>query len=613
MSLLFASARRRSQKRSPRTLRLPLSLIAESLESRELLAFDPFQQAFDINPSQSSLSMQVGIFAVVEGSEVLLASLVEQSAGSLTTQLGGRILAGSSNGVDLNVYEGSYLDPVTQPGPFLPGNGPADLAGVIPNFLGVNIYGAVTNLIAGLGPKSTTVANDGSFTLTDLPLNVTSGELNYDGGFLLPPSSTSLTGNSAVYTVSGSLTQSGNQVTGVQLPVSGNFVLSTPVASLNNLTLNIHIDLIGNVVASASNIPGVAITASPDTLARGEDGTFTFQALDDSVPSNGAFTYEIDWNNDNVVDQTVAGGTSLTTTHAYTDVGNYTYQVRVVDNGSNTSPWNSNTVSVVTARTAPNPNNPSLTDLIIGGTSGDDFIIAGAGNIYDLYAGPNAVFYVNFNTSEIELFPSVTGRLISYLQGGEDVFNTVAVNLPQLIYGGEGSDVLFGSPGSDLLDGGNGDDILIGATDLATGGDTIIGGEGNDILWGSEADDSILGGNGRDWIVGSVSDLAGTDTIFGGAGEDMIMSGFFLVEDEETVTTYMEEWVSNDTYSNRVNHLMGNLAGGLNVGTLQVGGNVFNDSSVDVVLGEGDQDFLFVDLQQDVASDIAIGETVFDL
>jgi Ca2+-binding RTX toxin-like protein len=613
MSLLFASARRRAQKRSPKTLRLPLSLIAESLESRELLAFDPFQQAFDINPSQSSLSMQVGIFAVVEGSEVLLASLVEQSAGSLTTQLGGRILAGSSNGVDLQVYEGSYLDPVTQPGPFLPGNGPADLAGVIPNFLGVNIYGAVTNLIAGLGPKSTTVANDGSFTLTDLPLNVTSGELNYDGGFLLPPSSTSLTGNSAVYTVSGSLTQSGNQVTGVQLPVSGNFVLSTTVASLNNLTLNIHIDLIGNVVASASNIPGVAITASPDTLARGEDGTFTFQALDDSVPSNGAFTYEIDWNNDNVVDQTVAGGTSLTTTHAYTDVGNYTYQVRVVDNGSNTSPWNSNTVSVVTARTAPNPNNPSLTDLIIGGTSGDDFIIAGAGNIYDLYAGPNAVFYVNFNTSEIELFPSVTGRLISYLQGGEDVFNTVSVNLPQLIYGGEGSDVLFGSPGSDLLDGGNGDDILIGATDLATGGDTIIGGEGNDILWGSEADDSILGGNGRDWIVGSVSDLAGADTIFGGAGEDMIMSGFFLVEDEETVTTYMEEWVSNDTYSNRVNHLMGNLAGGLNVGTLQVGGNVFNDSSVDVVLGEGDQDFLFVDLQQDVASDIAIGETVFDL
>jgi hypothetical protein len=75
----------------------------------------------------------------------------------------------------------------------------------------------------------------------------------------------------------------------------------------------------------------------------------------------------------------------------------------------------------------------------------------------------------------------------------------------------------------------------------------------------------------------------------------------------------MEEWTSGDTYSNRVNHLLGTLSGGLNQDILVPGTTVLNDSSVDQILGEGDQDFFLIDIQQDIATDIQVGETVIDL
>jgi Ca2+-binding RTX toxin-like protein len=644
MSFFKLPLRKRAVKEMPRKNRLSVSLKAESLESRELLAFNPFQQAFDINPAQSSLSMNVDIFAFVDGNEFPLASLVQQSPGSLTTQLGGRVLAGSSNGVNLDVYEGSYLDPVLQAGPFLPGNAGADLAGVIPNFLGVNIYGAVRNLIAGLGPNSTTVANDGSFTLTDLPLSVTSGVLDFDGAPLLAPSSTGLDGNSAVYTVSGNLTQSGNTVTGVQLPVNGTFVLSTTIAALNNLVLNIHIGLTGNIAATASAIPGVAVFG-PNNLVRGEDGSFTFRALDDSVPSNASFTYQVDWNNDNVVDETIAGGTTATTTHAFSASGSYTYKVRVVDNQSNVSPWTTDTVTVTRSRTAVNPNT-GLTDLIVGGTNGADFLVVAPTNFFN-GGSPLTVSVSDFNIpgDVVDTFPSVTGRIVAYGQDGDDIFVTVNFDRPELLYGGGGADTLFGSIFADTINGGDGDDALVGSNDPSTvgdilngddgadffiasdgnstinggaGSDAILGGAGNDIIDGGDDNDALVGLDGNDIISGGNGDdfilgMAGADSLFGGAGSDLIISGIVDDNPEGTADGIIAEWWSGDTYANRVGHITGAFGGGQNPYPFVVNSTVFDDGEVDQVFGNGDLDLFYHTVGVDLATDVAVGETVVGL
>ncbi len=45
----------------------------------------------------------------------------------------------------------------------------------------------------------------------------------------------------------------------------------------------------------------------------------------------GAFTYQIDWNNDNVVDQVIVGGTSVNTTYMFPSNGTYTFKSRVID------------------------------------------------------------------------------------------------------------------------------------------------------------------------------------------------------------------------------------------------------------------------------------------
>ncbi len=151
----------------------------------------------------------------------------------------------------------------------------------------------------------------------------------YDGGFLLPPSTTDLAGNCAVYTVSGTLNQSVQS--GDRLQSSGGWKLrplyhgSRPqqfAVGHSNYPFGEHCRH-GQQCPRRRQLRGQRIVAW-----RGEPGSYTFYALDDSVPSNASFTYEVDWNNDNVVDQVITGGSSVTTTHVFSDNGTKTYKVR---------------------------------------------------------------------------------------------------------------------------------------------------------------------------------------------------------------------------------------------------------------------------------------------
>ncbi len=126
-------------------------------------------------------------------------------------------------------------------------------------------------------------------------------------------------------------------------------------------------------------------------------------------------------------------------------------------------------------------------------------------------------------------------------QGGTDTATAyISVKLPagaktghagtDILFGGNGDNVIAGLGGDDLLYGGKGHDIILGGE----GSDLIFGGKGNDKLSGGAGDDFIhadggkdelYGGTGDDWLMGSSDDDilhgdAGRDTLLGGGGKN---------------------------------------------------------------------------------------------
>src|SRR5215831_11649060 len=121
--------------------------------------------------------------------------------------------------------------------------------------------------------------------------------------------------------------------------------------------------------------------------------------------------------------------------------------------------------------------------IVMGGTAGDDKLLAGSGD------------------------DTVYG------DAGNDILG-----------GGAGNDVIFGGDGNDIIDGGAGDDIIHGdaGNDVIhgdIGNDTVFGGDGNDLIDGGGGNDTILGGEGADTLQGNEGD----DWIEGGPGDDLLI------------------------------------------------------------------------------------------
>jgi Ca2+-binding RTX toxin-like protein len=403
----------------------------------------------------------------------------------------------------------------------------------------------------------------------------------------------------------------------------------------------------GSTTLTVNNVaPTLGVTVQTAAV-RGEVIPIALTSSDPSAADlAGTFIYQFDWNNDNAVDQIINGGSTLNTTYAFANNGTYTFKIRSIDDDGGISGWVSRTVTVTTSRTAPNPNNGSLTDLYIGGLPTDDFIIVGKGSDLGPPYGGSDLFFFNGNSGDgLIIIPNVTGRVIVYLQDGDDIFNPTNIPNATVQFGGNGADVLFGTVQSDTLDGGAGDDILVGsldgsaAPDLMNGGDgndffladagsdtinggndddvvlagdgsnVVDGGAGNDVIVGGEGNDSLLGGTGSDFIVG----LGGSDTIRGGAGQDFIIAAYIDDTPEGTAEGVVAEWFSGGSYTSRVNNITGVTNTGLNPYPLVVGVTVFDDGAADTIFGDADEDFFYLDLATDVATDVAVGEVVIDL
>jgi hypothetical protein len=171
------------------------------------------------------------------------------------------------------------------------------------------------------------------------------------------------------------------------------------------------------------------------------------------------------------------------------------------------------------------------------------FVTAQAGGLIrvsaDFLPGPNQ--FVDFPAA------SVT-KILAVLGDGDDVFAVAnSVNLPVVVSGGAGNDILTGGPGRSIL----------------------IGGADSDILYG---------GGGQDLLIGGTTDYDNYST---------------------ALLAILAEWTSSHSLEDRVRNIVdgsGSLAGanGSYFLTDGAGGTVHNDGATDWLLGGSSTDWLFL-------------------
>ncbi len=165
-------------------------------------------------------------------------------------------------------------------------------------------------------------------------------------------------------------------------------------------------------------------------------------------------------------------------------------------------------------------------DIIIGGSytdtiegeAGDDLIFgdnvrlaAGTGsNVaytrYRMLAGET--IYDENGNALIGTDPQVYIGMASFWSGYEITLNNDGVVGDDVLFGGDGDDMIFGQRGLDTIYGGNNDDY-------------IEGGCGTDTIYGDMGQDDIIGGNSNLFGLNYDNREDGIDYIYGGSGTDL--------------------------------------------------------------------------------------------
>jgi Ca2+-binding RTX toxin-like protein len=201
----------------------------------------------------------------------------------------------------------------------------------------------------------------------------------------------------------------------------------------------------------------------------------------------------------------------------------------------------------------PDTCDPTKTQLVIGGTRGDDDIkIQSVGN--------SGAVEVKLNGKSLGTF-SPTGRIIvSGYAGGDDI--KVTGNLANSVW-------MYGGAGDDRLSGGDGADVL-------------LGGDGDDLLQGGNGRDLLIGGDGRDRLLGNSDD-------------DILISGTTDHDaSEAALCQIMAEWTRTDAgFTSRVSHLSGPSSGGNNGGYYLNDQTVHDDGVEDMLTGASGNDWFF--------------------
>lgn len=201
--------------------------------------------SFHIIPSESSVTLSADIDGVVPATE--------QFPGSLTSTFTGTLEATTSPGF-ISFDGGSIIDVVEQPGPFLPGNQPADFAAVAENIIGdLDGYAAIKNVFIDVSNGPQAVSGAGEFSTAGMTaLLVVGGTFDFtipglvDGSFLMGGPFDSVT------PLTGTLEDLGGGVSKITLP----FEVSDSSFDAD-LGLTLNLTATGQIVA---------VTPEPSTL-----------------------------------------------------------------------------------------------------------------------------------------------------------------------------------------------------------------------------------------------------------------------------------------------------------------------------------------------------------
>lgn len=339
-------------------------------------------------------------------------------------------------------------------------------------------------------------------------------------------------------------------------------------------------DLAGNPLISDAETTFSIVTPRVDIVGpmagvRGETRIYSFDVVGLLAAPGGHYQFQIDWDGDGTIDQTESGSTGHSVEHVFKRSG--VYQVNVTATGLNgASVIASLDVVILDVMLRPNADNPDLTDLVMGGSEGDDrYFLASGTTLGQVTVTENGVATVH---------QGVTGRVIFHAQGGDDRVWAAHLWQPVSFVGGEGDDFFIGGRGDDLLDGGPGNDILVGGS----------------VGPGSDGDDSLHGGAGNDILVGQF----GADWLEGGDDDDLLIGGvvphafsYLIDSDMQDALAVAEIWTGELSYAMKVAMLSEVMTDG-----------VRDDSSVDHVSGGDGNDWFVLNAAIDEASDRLVEE-----
>src|SRR5262249_2923560 len=144
-------------------------------------------------------------------------------------------------------------------------------------------------------------------------------------------------------------------------------------------------DTANGITATQSGIhvnPRATIAGSNGGL-RNQTLTFTLGA-DSGLPASTVFTYNIDWNGDGVVDQSVTGTSGATVTHSFANTGGYAVGVTASvhlggEDFTSYTTYQSVAIFAVTATVQADPGDATRSALVIQGTADADSLTLSPG------------------------------------------------------------------------------------------------------------------------------------------------------------------------------------------------------------------------------------------